>query len=132
MTEVHLQAGESPPAVPAIPRTGDEILMAFASPVPQRRVTVAFRILLAIPQVFVLWVLTIAAGRTARDRPAGVRAGAASSGLAAGPQAWRLVLSSAAKRLVILYIAVGAVVLVGSSVFTGIAASHSANSAEVG
>ena len=61
MTEVHLEAGGSPPAAPAIPRTGDEILMAFAGPVPQRRVTVALRILLAIPQVFVLWVLTIVA-----------------------------------------------------------------------
>jgi Domain of unknown function (DUF4389) len=49
----------------------------------------------------------------------------------ADPQAWRLVLDSTAKRLVGLFIAVGAVVFVAYAVFIGIAASHSANSAEV-
>ena len=49
----------------------------------------------------------------------------------AGPQAWRLMLDSTAKRLVGLFIAVGAVVFVAYAVFIGIAASHSANSTEV-
>jgi hypothetical protein len=46
----------------------------------------------------------------------------------AGPQAWRLVLSTAAKRLVALFIAVGAVVFAAYAVFIGIAiASSSSN-----
>jgi Domain of unknown function (DUF4389) len=49
----------------------------------------------------------------------------------AGPQAWRLVLSGTAKRLVGLIIAVGAVVLVGYGVLIGIAASHSASTTVV-
>ena len=59
MTELPLGAGESPPAAP-VPRAGDEILMAFAAPARQRRVTVLFRLLLAIPHFLVLYVLTIA------------------------------------------------------------------------
>jgi hypothetical protein len=49
-----------PPAAP-VPRTGDEILMAFAGPARQRRLTVLFRLLLVIPHLFVLFVLGIAA-----------------------------------------------------------------------
>jgi hypothetical protein len=63
VAEVPLAAGVAPPAPPAppVPRTGDEILMAFAGPAPQRRVTVLFRLLLAIPQLIVLYVLSIVA-----------------------------------------------------------------------
>ena len=63
MAEVPLAAGVAPPAPPApsAPRSGDEILMAFAGPAPQRRVTVLFRLLLAIPQLIVLYVLSIVA-----------------------------------------------------------------------
>ena len=60
MTELPLGAGVSPSAAP-VSRTGDEILMAFAGPAPQRRVTVLFRLLLAIPHFIVLYVLTIVA-----------------------------------------------------------------------
>src|SRR5256885_210899 len=37
------------------------VLVAFAGPAPQSRLTVAFRILMAIPQLIVLWLLGIAA-----------------------------------------------------------------------
>jgi len=37
------------------------VLVAFAGPAPQSRTTVAFRLLLAIPQFIVLWALAIAA-----------------------------------------------------------------------
>jgi Domain of unknown function (DUF4389) len=60
VTEVPLAAGVAPPA-PPVPRAGDEILMAFAGPAPQQRVTVLFRLLLAIPQLIVLYVLSIVA-----------------------------------------------------------------------
>ena len=58
MTELPLGAGTPPPAAP---RAGDEILMAFAGPMRQRRVITAFRLLLAIPHFLVLYVLAIAA-----------------------------------------------------------------------
>jgi len=45
----------SPPGAP------DEILVAFAEPAEQRRLTVLVRLVLAIPQVIVLYVLGIAA-----------------------------------------------------------------------
>jgi hypothetical protein len=45
----------SPPGAP------DEILVAFAEPADQRRLTVLVRLILAIPQVIVLYVLGIAA-----------------------------------------------------------------------
>ena len=38
------------------------VLVAFAGPAPQSRLTVAFRIILAIPQLIVLWLLGVAAG----------------------------------------------------------------------
>ena len=60
MTEFPLGAGVSLSPAP-VPRTGDEILLAFAGPARQRRVTVLFRLLLAIPHFIVLYVLTFAA-----------------------------------------------------------------------
>jgi Domain of unknown function (DUF4389) len=72
--------------------------------------------------------------------PVGAQPGAGPAGYAeppfpsswpAGPQAWRLVLSGTAKRLVGLFIAVGAVVLVGYGVLIGIAASSPANTTVV-
>jgi Domain of unknown function (DUF4389) len=60
VAEVPVMAGASPSA-PPVPRAGDEILMAFAGPARQRRVTVLFRLLLAIPQIIVLNVLSIVA-----------------------------------------------------------------------
>ena len=60
MAEVPVAAGV-PPSAPPVPRAGDEILMAFAGPARQRRVTVLFRLLLAIPQAIVLYVLSIVA-----------------------------------------------------------------------
>jgi hypothetical protein len=47
------------PADPAGP--GDEILVAFAEPAQQDRLTVLVRIILAIPHLIVLWALGIAA-----------------------------------------------------------------------
>jgi uncharacterized protein DUF4389 len=60
VTEVSLGAGVPPSAAP-VPRAGDEILMAFAGPGRQRRVTVLFRLLLVIPHYIVLCALGIAA-----------------------------------------------------------------------
>src|SRR5215470_2315458 len=59
MAEVSLGPGVSPSWAP-VPRTGDEILMAFAGPRRQRRVTVLFRFLLVIPHYIVLYLLGIA------------------------------------------------------------------------
>lgn len=42
--------------------TPTPVFVAFAGPAPQSRLTVAFRILLAIPQLIVLWLLGVAAG----------------------------------------------------------------------
>ena len=42
--------------------TPTPVLVAFAGPAPQSRLTVAFRIFLAIPQLIVLWLLGVAAG----------------------------------------------------------------------
>ena len=47
------------PAGPA--RPSDEILVAFAEPAEQNRLTVLVRIILAIPHLIVLWALGIAA-----------------------------------------------------------------------
>ena len=47
------QATERPTLAP--------VLVAFAGPAPQSRLTVLVRIILAIPQLFVLWLLAIAA-----------------------------------------------------------------------
>ena len=43
------------------PGPADEILVAFAEPAEQRRLTVLVRLILAIPHIVVLWVLGIAA-----------------------------------------------------------------------
>ena len=60
MAEVPLATGVYPSA-PPVPRAGDEILMAFAGPARQRRATVLIRLLLAVPQLIVLYVLSIVA-----------------------------------------------------------------------
>lgn len=70
MTEIPMGAPGIPPA-PAgpggsagpggQPGPADEILVAFAEPADQRRLTVLVRIILAIPQLVVLYVLGIAA-----------------------------------------------------------------------
>src|ERR1700734_985662 len=49
-----------PPAGGGGPGAPDEILVAFAEPADQRRLTVLVRIILAIPHVIVLYALTIA------------------------------------------------------------------------
>jgi hypothetical protein len=51
----------APQAVPSEPRAGDEILVAFAGPAQQNRLTVLVRIVLAIPHLIVLYALGIAA-----------------------------------------------------------------------
>ncbi len=51
----------APQAVPGEPRAGDEILVAFAGPAQQNRLTVLVRIVLAIPHLIVLYALGIAA-----------------------------------------------------------------------
>ena len=54
----------SPPASPRSnggPETPGPVLVAVAGPAAQRRVTVAFRLLLAVPHLIVLYVLGIAA-----------------------------------------------------------------------
>ena len=64
MTEIPMGT----PGIPAAPAgpggqpgPADEILVAFAEPADQRRLTVLVRLILAIPHVVVLWVLSIAA-----------------------------------------------------------------------
>ncbi len=52
-------AGATAPATEQ--STPAPVLVAFAGPTPQSRVTVAFRIFMAIPQLIVLWLLGIAA-----------------------------------------------------------------------
>ena len=61
MTDVPLGPAETlgGPAGPAGP--SDEILVAFAEPAEQNRLTVLVRIILAIPHLIVLWALGIAA-----------------------------------------------------------------------
>jgi hypothetical protein len=64
MTEIPMGALGIPtePGGPAgQPGPADEILVAFAEPADQRRLTVLVRLILAIPHVVVLWVLGIAA-----------------------------------------------------------------------
>jgi Domain of unknown function (DUF4389) len=52
-------AGATAPATEQL--TPAPVLVAFAGPAPQSRVTVAFRIFMAIPQLIVLWLLGVAA-----------------------------------------------------------------------
>ena len=70
MTEIPMGGPGIPPAPGALggpggpggpPGAADEILVAFAEPAEQRRLTVLVRIILAIPHMIVLWVLGIAA-----------------------------------------------------------------------
>src|SRR5215469_10100058 len=54
----------TPGAVPPVATEQEQlapVLVAFAGPAPQSRLTVAFRVILAIPQFIVVWALTIAA-----------------------------------------------------------------------
>ncbi|MCW2910857.1 MAG: hypothetical protein JWL68_5646 [Actinomycetia bacterium] len=63
MTEIPMGGPGIPPApgTPGVQPAPDEILVAFAEPADQNRLTVLVRIILAIPQLVVLWVLSIAA-----------------------------------------------------------------------
>ena len=60
MTDIPMGPPAAPQAMPGEPGTGDEILVAFAEPAGQNRLTVLVRLLLAIPHFIVLWVLGIA------------------------------------------------------------------------
>ncbi len=60
MTYVPMGPPPAPQELPAEPRTGDEVLVAFAGPAKQNRLTVLVRIVLAIPHFIVLYALGIA------------------------------------------------------------------------
>src|SRR6202049_2285473 len=60
MTDLPVGPSMAPQELPAEPRTGDEVLVAFAGPAKQSRLTVLVRIVLAIPPFIVLWALGIA------------------------------------------------------------------------
>ena len=60
MTDFPMGPPMAPKAVPGDPRAGDEILVAFAGPAQQNRLTVLVRIVLAIPHLIVLYALGIA------------------------------------------------------------------------
>ena len=59
MSAYYAADGTAPVAEQSTPTP---VLVAFAGPAPQSRLTVAFRIFLAIPQLIVLWLLGVAAG----------------------------------------------------------------------
>jgi Domain of unknown function (DUF4389) len=61
MTDMPLGTATPPGATGGAGQTPDEILVAFAEPAPQNRLTVLVRIILAIPHLVVLWALSIAA-----------------------------------------------------------------------
>ncbi len=61
MTDMPLGTVTPPGATGGAGQTPDEILVAFAEPAPQNRLTVLVRIILAIPHLVVLWALGIAA-----------------------------------------------------------------------
>ncbi len=61
MTDMPLGTATPPGATGGAGQTPDEILVAFAEPAPQNRLTVLVRIILAIPHLVVLWALGIAA-----------------------------------------------------------------------
>jgi hypothetical protein len=61
MTDMPLGTATSPGATGGAGWAPDEILVAFAEPAPQNRLTVLVRIILAIPHLVVLWALGIAA-----------------------------------------------------------------------
>jgi hypothetical protein len=58
MSAYYATSAGAPPTEQSTPAP---VLVAFASSVPQSRLTVAFRIFMAIPQLIVLWLLGIAA-----------------------------------------------------------------------
>jgi len=60
VTYVPMGPPPAPQELPAEPRTGDEVLVAFAGPAKQNRLTVLVRIVLAIPHFIVLYALGIA------------------------------------------------------------------------
>jgi hypothetical protein len=60
VTEIPLGPPAEPQALAYEPAAGDEILVAFAGPARQSRLTVLVRLLLAIPHFIVLWALGIA------------------------------------------------------------------------
>lgn len=61
MTDMPLGTETPPGAVGGAGWTPDEVLVAFAEPAPQNRLTVLVRIILAIPHLVVLYALGIAA-----------------------------------------------------------------------
>src|SRR5690348_5086820 len=61
MTDLPLGTASPPGATGSPGATPDEILVAFAEPAPQNRLTVLVRIILAIPHLVVLYALSIAA-----------------------------------------------------------------------
>jgi Domain of unknown function (DUF4389) len=61
MTNMPLGTASPPGATGGAGPAPDEILVAFAEPAPQNRLTVLVRIILAIPHLVVLWALGIAA-----------------------------------------------------------------------
>ena len=61
MTDMPLGTAIAPGAAGGAGGIPDEILVAFAEPAPQNRLTVLVRIILAIPHLVVLWALGIAA-----------------------------------------------------------------------
>src|ERR1700748_2902522 len=61
MTDLPLGTASPPGATGGPGGPGDEILVAFAEPAEQNRLTVLVRIILAIPHLIVLWALGIAA-----------------------------------------------------------------------
>src|SRR5580700_8941174 len=61
MTDMPLGTATPPGATGGAGWAPDEILVAFAGPAPQNRLTVLVRIILAIPHLVVLWALGIAA-----------------------------------------------------------------------
>jgi hypothetical protein len=61
MTDMPLGTATAPGVTGGPGGTPDEILVAFAEPAPQNRLTVLVRIILAIPHLIVLYALSIAA-----------------------------------------------------------------------
>ena len=61
MTDMPLGTATAPGTTGGPGGTPDQILVAFAEPAPQNRLTVLVRIILAIPHLVVLWALGIAA-----------------------------------------------------------------------
>ena len=66
----HYAAGATAPATEQ--STPAPVLVAFAGPAPQSRVTVAFRIVMAIPQLIVVWLLGVAAAITRLNTAAAI------------------------------------------------------------